>query len=811
MNALRGRPGPWHLETYGAIIRDMGASTAMKTALRTRSFAYRHYFARLATCGEIGYEEVRQGAQPTSWDPAWLVALAETMAFQELEPDDRDLAIPLLRRGIELLPEGHRALHQKHLAQLLISRGDWEGAETLISSEPHLQELEGGYLATDLLNPFCGSPFSDYDEWYERFSRVFTGAGFAAPVLEGSAESAFDRLRADTRLPQVIDGPLISVVMTTYASEEEELRTSVLSILHQTWRNLEVILVDDCSPKEFITGLEEIASLDPRIRLVRQAENGGTYLARNAGIRHARGEFVTGQDADDWSHPERLAEQVAPLLADDEIAGSRCVAITTNENLLSTRPGYHARRPNPSSLMFRRDLALETGGFLPARKGADSEFTARLDKLGPKPVVTLDAAPLSIVRIRTDSLSRGDFRSGWSHSARRAFFDSYQHWHATTARSDLKSDEAAPSPVAIPAGFAVRRAPSRHFDVVWIADFRPRTNQSAAREAELRALVSTGLEVAVLHLEDPRYPTTRRDSLSPALSSMMNAGQVTRISEDSPHTASLVVVRNTALLATPPAEPLALDARVAAVVADHLLWENGDQFHSVLEERSVVKDLLGRDPVWVAPTEEIRERVSRLMPHAKVAGSILPGVIDPDHWPAERTGLRSNVPVIGRVAPDASGTWPKDVETLTGAYPLGINADVRVLGGARFAKRVLGPAARNATWVTFTHDEIDLRTFLHSVDFLVYSPDEKGDVAPDPVILEALASGCVAILPPRFAPRFGNAAVYTDRRGAAGIAARLHASPTAYLAQSRRGREFVVQNHTVDHVIDLVRELAPTP
>src|SRR5690554_4384532 len=118
VNALRGRPGPWHLETYGAIIRDMGASTAMKTALRTRSFAYRHYFARLATCGEIGYEEVSQGAQPTSWDPAWLVALAETMAFQELEPDDRDLAIPLLRRGIELLPEGHRALHQKHLAQL---------------------------------------------------------------------------------------------------------------------------------------------------------------------------------------------------------------------------------------------------------------------------------------------------------------------------------------------------------------------------------------------------------------------------------------------------------------------------------------------------------------------------------------------------------------------------------------------------------------------------------------------------------------------------------------------------------------------
>ena len=58
----------------------------------------------------------------------------------------------------------------------------------------------------------------------------------------------------------------------------------------------------------------DFARADPRVRLIRQTENTGSYGARNRALAEARGEFVTVQDADDWSHPERIARHLADLL-----------------------------------------------------------------------------------------------------------------------------------------------------------------------------------------------------------------------------------------------------------------------------------------------------------------------------------------------------------------------------------------------------------------------------------------------------------------------------------------------------------------
>ena len=71
--------------------------------------------------------------------------------------------------------------------------------------------------------------------------------------------------------------------------------------------------------------LARAVALDPRIHLVKQPVNQGTYAARNAGLDAAAGEFVAFQDSDDWSHPRRLELQVRPLLENP-----RLVATTTD-------------------------------------------------------------------------------------------------------------------------------------------------------------------------------------------------------------------------------------------------------------------------------------------------------------------------------------------------------------------------------------------------------------------------------------------------------------------------------------------------
>ena len=96
--------------------------------------------------------------------------------------------------------------------------------------------------------------------------------------------------------------PLLSVIVPVY-NVEEYLARCVDSILNQTYRNLEVILVDDGSPDSAGVICDRYAEMDSRVRVVHK-ENGGLSSARNTGLELARGEYITFVDSDDWIEPE---------------------------------------------------------------------------------------------------------------------------------------------------------------------------------------------------------------------------------------------------------------------------------------------------------------------------------------------------------------------------------------------------------------------------------------------------------------------------------------------------------------------------
>ena len=104
--------------------------------------------------------------------------------------------------------------------------------------------------------------------------------------------------------------PKISVVVPVY-KVEPYLRKCLDSIVNQTYRNLEIILVDDGSPDNCGAICDEYAAGDSRIRVIHQ-ENGGVSSARNAGLSAVTGEWVGWVDSDDWlslihiSEPTRL-------------------------------------------------------------------------------------------------------------------------------------------------------------------------------------------------------------------------------------------------------------------------------------------------------------------------------------------------------------------------------------------------------------------------------------------------------------------------------------------------------------------------
>lgn len=105
---------------------------------------------------------------------------------------------------------------------------------------------------------------------------------------------------------------MISVVIPTYNREQTIIR-SVESVLNQTYKDIEVIIVDDRSTDNTHKLMSEIS--DPRLSYIILDENKGANFARNRGIERTKGEYIAFQDSDDFWHPNKLEEQLAFLKA----------------------------------------------------------------------------------------------------------------------------------------------------------------------------------------------------------------------------------------------------------------------------------------------------------------------------------------------------------------------------------------------------------------------------------------------------------------------------------------------------------------
>lgn len=96
-----------------------------------------------------------------------------------------------------------------------------------------------------------------------------------------------------------MNNPKVSFIVITYNTKEDYLKKSIESIIQQTCRNIEIIIVDDGSNNGTEKLCDEYANLDSRIKVIHQ-KNNGAGVARNKGIESAKGEWIAFVDSDDW-------------------------------------------------------------------------------------------------------------------------------------------------------------------------------------------------------------------------------------------------------------------------------------------------------------------------------------------------------------------------------------------------------------------------------------------------------------------------------------------------------------------------------
>jgi hypothetical protein len=244
-------------------------------------------------------------------------------------------------------------------------------------------------------------------------------------------------LKPDGSMPPV-HGPLVSILMTAFRSAER-IASAIDSLLGQTYQDIELIVIDDASDDATEAVVKAIAARDNRVRYIRLPVNVGTYVAKSIGLRQAQGEFVSCHDSDDWAHPQKIAFQMQPLLADASVVftTSNWVRIQ-DDGVFYARPVHPLLRINPASPLFRKSVVLERAGAWDwVRTGADSEFLARLKLVFGRRGMRRIQKPLTFGAHRLDSLMTAAGTGYNQHGVsptRLDYWEAWGHWHIEALR-----------------------------------------------------------------------------------------------------------------------------------------------------------------------------------------------------------------------------------------------------------------------------------------------------------------------------------------------------------------------------------------
>lgn len=162
---------------------------------------------------------------------------------------------------------------------------------------------------------------------------------------------------------------LVSVIIPCY-KDASTLGRAVESVLRQTYSNIEIIVINDCSPET--EQIEECLVSYPQVRYLRNPINVGLAATRNNGLAIAGGEIIAFLDADDEYHPHKIALQVNALELNTVVTcglihvfpDGRLVKASRPERMIAcTSDLLYRNTLNGAGLLVSKDLLLQHGGY----------------------------------------------------------------------------------------------------------------------------------------------------------------------------------------------------------------------------------------------------------------------------------------------------------------------------------------------------------------------------------------------------------------------------------------------------------------
>jgi len=633
--------------------------TFLFAALRTRSLIARDELAQIATGGScdadlmlsvIGTDLVIKNKRAL-FDLAWLLS-NQPIFEHDVMNAKRIYDYCLKTFGLA----GFSQMHKVNLAIVALRMGDVELARRSMQNVPtifnkaatffpealnsvRMQILQEGtnsafmfnrdytlsseFLRVDIDNPFRGlgahdAALATQNEeaslWIKRLNQQLFGKKIAPISFDPKPYATpLDSLTVTDPASQPgaskLQGPLVTVVMSAF-QPDRHIFAAVRSTLAQTYSNLELLVIDDCSGEDYDDVLAEVAAMDDRIRVLRQETNGGTYRIRNRAIDEAKGELITFQDSDDWMHPQRLEFQVSNLMFHPDAVGNISLSTRLTDRLEAVESNRRLRIGicEPALMFWRIKVRDKIGYFDHVRKGGDTEFRKRMNKAFDVdcPVVH-PFRVLTIQRADNGGLTQGELGFRWIAEFRTNYRDSYLYFHNRLGKASnwhiaRTGDRQFYAPRQSYLLTADARA-QRKFDLVLGVNLRDTENVRATL-LRYQAAQAEGLSVAFLQLNNI-YPRSLSRSIGAPILDLLNSGKAELVyPRDEIKTKRFEILAPSSWLMSHDRTEFAWDVKQLAVVP---LAKAHEQF---IPEGKTIADELKLSLLHSFGTELVRTQVS---------------------------------------------------------------------------------------------------------------------------------------------------------------------------------------------------------
>lgn len=347
------------------------------------------------------------------------------------------------------------------------------------------------------------------------------------------------------------------------------------------------------------------------------------------------------------------------------------------------------------------------------------------------------------------------------------------------------------------------------YDVLVIADPRFPGGTSTGLAAELAAHGRSGYSSALIALKGSvlKYP----HPYHPAIRSLIDQGLVDLVDPAGRYHARIAIFHHPMIFSRLPARPLRFKADIALLIVHHPpLNGRGEANYDVAAIDGNLALMAGQPVIWAPLSPIVRKQLESLAQPPRLLPFDWHNVVDTAAWQVPRT-QKLDWPIrIGRHSRPDRLKWPADRDAILQAYPDDPDFSVAVLGSGAYLEELMEHRLP-ANWRVQPFDPFGAATFLATIDFFVYYHHPDWIEAFGRTILEALASGCIAVLPPSFQTLFGDAAVYVPAHIAPIKVRMLHADPSA-VAMQRQTTAAVLEDRFsfTSHVRRLASLIGPS-